>query len=32
MGGTLVLTFVAVATQVVADIGLYFMNPRIRFG
>ncbi len=32
MGGTLVLTFVAVATQVVADIGLYFMNPRVRFG
>ncbi len=32
MGGTLVLTFVAVATQVVADIGLYFMNPRIRIG
>ncbi len=32
MGGTLVLTFVAVATQVVADLGLYFMNPRVRFG
>ena len=32
MGGTLVLTFVAVASQVLADIGLYFMNPRIRFG
>ena len=31
MGGTLVLTFVAVATQVLADIGLYFMTPRIRF-
>ena len=31
MGGTLVLTFVAVASQVLADIGLYFMNPRIRF-
>ena len=31
MGGTLVLTFVAVATQTLADIGLYFMNPRIRF-
>ena len=31
MGGTLVLTLVAVASQVVADIGLYFMNPRIRF-
>ena len=29
--GTLVLTFVAVATQVVGDIGVYFMNPRIRF-
>ncbi len=32
MGGTLVLTFVAVATQVIADIGIYFMNPRIRIG
>ena len=31
MGGTLVLTSVAVASQVLADIGLYFMNPRIRF-
>ena len=31
MGETLVLTFVAVASQVLADIGLYFMNPRIRF-
>ena len=31
MGGTRVLTFVAVATQTLADIGLYFMNPRIRF-
>lgn len=31
MGGTLVLTFVAVATQTLADIGLYVMNPRIRF-
>ena len=31
MGGTLVLTLVAVASQVLADIGLYFMNPRIRF-
>ena len=31
MGGTLVLTFVAVASQVLADIGLYCMNPRIRF-
>ena len=30
-GGTLVLTFVAVATQVMADIGVYFLNPRIRF-
>jgi peptide/nickel transport system permease protein len=30
-GGTLVLTFVAVASQVIADIGIYFMNPRIRF-
>ena len=30
-GGTLVLTFVAVATQVVADIGVFFLNPRIRF-
>ena len=32
MGGTMVLTFVAVATQVIADIALYLMNPRIRFG
>jgi len=31
MGGTLVLTFVAVATQTVADIGVYFLNPRLRF-
>ena len=31
MGGTLVLTFVAVSTQLIADIGIYFMNPRIRF-
>lgn len=31
MGGTLVLTFVAVATQAVADIGVYYLNPRIRF-
>ena len=31
MGGTLVLTFVAVATQALADVGLYLMNPRIRF-
>jgi peptide/nickel transport system permease protein len=30
-GGTLVLTFVAVASQVVGDIIIYFMNPRIRF-
>jgi len=30
-GGTLVLTFVAVSSQVIGDIGLYFMNPRIRF-
>jgi peptide/nickel transport system permease protein len=29
--GTLVLTFVAVLSQVIADIGIYFMNPRIRF-
>ncbi len=31
MGGTLVLTFVAVATQTLADIGLNLMNPKIRF-
>lgn len=31
MGGTLVLTFVAVATQAVADIGVYLLNPRLRF-
>jgi peptide/nickel transport system permease protein len=31
MGGTLVLTFVAVATQAVADIGVYYINPRLRF-
>jgi peptide/nickel transport system permease protein len=31
MGGTLVLTFVAVASQAVADIGVYFLNPRLRF-
>ena len=31
-GGTLVLTFVAVTSQVIGDIGIYFMNPRIRFG
>ena len=30
-GGTLVLTFVAVSSQVIGDIGIYFMNPRIRF-
>jgi peptide/nickel transport system permease protein len=30
-GGTLVMTFVAVATQAAADIGVYFMNPRLRF-
>ncbi len=29
--GTLVLTFVAVSTQVIGDIGVYFMNPRVRF-
>ena len=29
--GTLVLTFVAVSSQVIGDIGIYFMNPRIRF-
>jgi peptide/nickel transport system permease protein len=29
--GTLVLAFVAVSTQVIGDIGIYFMNPRIRF-
>lgn len=32
MGATLVMTFVAVATQVMADIGCFFLNPRIRFG
>ena len=31
MGGTLVMTFVAVATQAVADIGVYFLNPRLWF-
>jgi peptide/nickel transport system permease protein len=31
MGGTLVLTFVAVASQAVADIGVYYLNPRLRF-
>jgi len=30
-GGTLVLTFVAVSSQVIGDIGIYFMNPRIRY-
>jgi len=30
MGGTMVMTFVAVATQTVADIGVYFINPRLR--
>ena len=30
-GGTLVLTFVAVSSHVIGDIGIYFMNPRIRF-
>jgi len=30
-GATMVLTFVAVATQVIGDIGIYLMNPRIRF-
>jgi len=30
-GSTLVLTSVAVASQVMADIGCYFLNPRIRF-
>lgn len=29
--GTLVLAFVAVSTQVFGDIGIYFMNPRIRY-
>jgi peptide/nickel transport system permease protein len=29
--GTLVLTFVAVSSQVIGDIGIYLMNPRIRF-
>jgi len=31
MGGTMVLTFVAVATQAVADIGVFYLNPRLRF-
>jgi peptide/nickel transport system permease protein len=30
-GTTLVMTFVAVATQVMADVGCFFLNPRIRF-
>jgi len=30
-GATLVITFVAVASQVIADIGCFFLNPRIRF-
>jgi len=30
-GATLVITFVAVASQVVADIGCFFLDPRIRF-
>jgi len=30
-GATLVMTFVAVATQVMADIGCFFLNPRLRF-
>jgi len=30
-GGTLVLTFVAVSSQVIGDIGIYLLNPRIRF-
>ncbi len=30
-GATLVITFVAVASQVMADIGCFFLNPRIRF-
>ncbi len=29
--GTLVLALVAVSTQVIGDIGIYFMNPRIRY-
>lgn len=29
--GTVVLAFVAVSTQVIGDIGIYFMNPRIRY-
>jgi len=29
--GMLVMTFVAVSSQVIGDIGIYFMNPRIRF-
>ncbi len=30
-GCTLVLTFVAVSSQIIGDIGIYLMNPRIRF-
>ena len=30
-GSTMVLTFVAVATQVIADVGCFLLNPRIRF-
>jgi peptide/nickel transport system permease protein len=30
-GGTLVVTFIAVSSQVISDIGIYLMNPRIRF-
>jgi len=30
-GGTLVLTFVAVSSQLIGDLGIYLMNPRIRF-
>lgn len=30
-GSTIVLTFVAVVTQVIADIGCFLLNPRIRF-
>ena len=30
-GGTLVLTFVAVSSQVIGDIGIYLRTPRIRF-
>jgi len=30
-GSTLVLTFIAVATQVIADVGCFLLDPRIRF-